>query len=109
MGVFGATVTWEARYDGVGYARVSPADDNEVVQLAALRAAGVGKGHVVVEHASGARQHRPVLDRLLAGLVEGDVLVVGKLDPLARSVSHLVQTVEDLGARGVAFRSRPPP
>ena len=48
---------------------------------------------------------RPGLDRAMKALKPGDTLVVWKLDRLGRSLSHLVQIVAELGARGVNFRS----
>lgn len=45
------------------------------------------------------------MTRLLDDLEEGDVLTVWKLDRLGRSVSHLVSVVDELGRRGVEFRS----
>lgn len=88
-----------------GYARVSTADQDLGPQLAALRGAGVEDGHVFTDHVSGARAQRPGLDAVMANLVRGDVLVVWKLDRMGRSLSHLVHTVEELGERGVGFRS----
>lgn len=88
-----------------GYARVSTQEQDAGLQLEALARAGVDQEHIVVEHVSGARAARPGLDRLLAQLVAGDVLTVWKLDRLGRSVSHLVAVVDELGRRGVEFRS----
>lgn len=88
-----------------GYARVSTTGQDVDVQVAALRRAGVGEGRVVVDHVSGVKASRPGLDRLLADLEDGDVLTVWKLDRLGRSVSHLVQLVDELGERGVQLRS----
>jgi DNA invertase Pin-like site-specific DNA recombinase len=88
-----------------GYARVSTADQDPELQLAALRDAGISAPHLVVDHASGARESRPGLDGLLAGLAGGDELVVWKLDRLGRSLSHLVRVLDQLGAGGVSFRS----
>lgn len=88
-----------------GYARVSTAQQDLGPQLAALVGAGVDQGHVVTDTISGSRAGRPGLDRLLEQLQRGDVLTVWKLDRLGRSVSHLVGLVEDLGGRGIQFRS----
>lgn len=88
-----------------GYARVSTADQNPASQDAALRRAGIAPEHIVTDHASGAREDRPGLTRLLAELEGGDVLTVWKLDRLGRSLSHLVNLVSDLGHRGIEFRS----
>ena len=84
---------------------MSTVDQAPAAQFAALRAAGIGAATIVVDHASGAREDRPGLTRLLGELVEGDVLTVWKLERLGRSVSHLVNVVDDLGRRGVQFRS----
>ncbi len=86
----------------VGYARVSTREQETVMQLAALRAAGVA---VVYEEQASAVRHRPVWEQCLAGLRSGDVLVVYKLDRLARSIAHFVAMFDMLKARGVAFRS----
>lgn len=88
-----------------GYARVSTSDQDAGLQFDALRRAGVEDGRIVTDHASGTREDRPELTRLLDDLEEGDVLTVWKLDRLGRSVSHLVSVVDELGRRGVEFRS----
>ena len=53
--------------------------------------------------ASGVRDDRPGLDSCLRALRKGDVLVVWKLDRLGRNLAHLVNTVQDLSARGVGL------
>jgi DNA invertase Pin-like site-specific DNA recombinase len=87
----------------IGYARVSTDDQVHDVQMDELRAAGCER--IFQEQGSGASRARPVLTRLLGNLTAGDVLVVVRLDRLARSVSHLLQVIEDLEQRGVHFRS----
>ena len=87
----------------IGYARVSTTDQNPELQLDALTAAGCER--VFVEKASGAQRDRPELLAALEYAREGDTIVVWRLDRLARSVKQLIETVEDLEARGVGFRS----
>ncbi len=86
----------------IGYARVSTADQSLDMQIEALKKAGCHQ--VFTDVASGAKAARPGLEKALAYLREGDTLVVWKIDrrPFA---SHLVQTVDELRERGVAFRS----
>ncbi|WP_284407616.1 recombinase family protein [Acidovorax sp. SUPP3434] len=86
----------------VGYARVSTKDQETRLQLDALAAAGV---QVLFEEQASAVKVRPVWDRCLQSLASGDVLVVYKLDRLARSISHFVNVFDVLRARGVGFRS----
>ena len=89
----------------VGYARVSTADQKPELQLDALRQ--VGCERIFVEKASGAQRDRPELRAALDYMRDGagDVLVVWKLDRLARSLKQLIETVEDLDRRKVGFRS----
>ncbi len=87
----------------VGYARVSADDETNDTQLDELRGAGCDR--IYQEHSSGVSRPRPVLTKLLGELTSGDVLVVVRLDRLARSVSHLLQVIRDLEHRGVQFRS----
>ena len=87
----------------IGYARVSTEDQATDAQVDELRAAGCQILHQ--EHGSGASRARPVLARLMREIGPGDVLVVVRLDRLARSVSHLLAVIEDLESRRAHFRS----
>jgi DNA invertase Pin-like site-specific DNA recombinase len=87
----------------IGYARVSTEEQATDAQIDELRAAGCKILHQ--EHGSGASRARPVLAKLMREISAGDVLVVVRLDRLARSVSHLLAVIEDLDARGAHFRS----
>jgi DNA invertase Pin-like site-specific DNA recombinase len=86
-----------------GYARVSTNGQTLAAQDAALRAAGVAK--VYFEKVSGAVTDRPELAKLLKRLDEGDVLVVTRLDRLARSTRDLLNILEAIGKAGAQFRS----
>ena len=91
----------------VGYMRVSTEGGRQVLDLQrdALLAAGVDERHLYEDHASGSRGDRAGLTKALAFLRSGDCLVVWKLDRLGRSLPHLLATVNELKARGIAFRS----
>ena len=91
----------------IGYMRVSSDGDRQVLDLQrdALSSAGVDARHLFEDHASGNRGDRAGLAKALAFLQPGDCFVVWKLDRLGRSLPHLLATVNDLKARGVAFRS----
>ena len=87
----------------VGYARISSASQNLDGQTDALTAAGCEK--VFADTASGKLAERPELALCLGYLRAGDTLVVWRLDRLGRSLRHLVETVNALAGRGVAFAS----
>jgi DNA invertase Pin-like site-specific DNA recombinase len=86
-----------------GYARVSTEGQSVEAQVAALTAAGADK--VFQEVASGAKTDRVQLRRLLHILGAGDVLMVTRLDRLARSTRDLLNTLAAITARGAGFRS----
>lgn len=87
----------------LGYARVSAEDQVNDAQLIELKAAGC---HTIFEEqGSGASRARPGLAKLLREIHAGDVLVVVRLDRLARSVSHLLAVIEQLEDKGAHFRS----
>ena len=94
------------RYMLIGYARVSKTDGSQSLDLQrdALRAEGVDAVNLYHDFASGVRDDRPGLDSCLRALRKGDVLVVWKLDRLGRNLAPLVNTVQDLSARGVGLR-----
>lgn len=86
-----------------GYARASSDGQSVTAQVAALRAAGAGK--VFRELESGAKTDRPQLRRALAALERGDVLMVTRLDRLARSIRELLNTLTAITGRKAGFRS----
>ena len=87
----------------IGYARVSTDEQATQAQEMELRSAGCEL--IVEEHGSGASRARPALAKLIREIKTGDTLVVVRLDRLARSVSHLLDVIEDLTAKGAHFRS----
>lgn len=89
----------------IGYARVSTQEQNLELQINALREAGCKK--IFMEKASGAQRDRPELKAALEYMRpnEGDVLVVWKLDRLARSLRQLIDTVEELEKDAIGFKS----
>jgi DNA invertase Pin-like site-specific DNA recombinase len=86
-----------------GYARVSTDGQSHADQVAALKAAGATK--VYREKESGVRTDRPQLAKAIAALDHGDVLIVTRLDRLARSPRDLLNVLHEVGERGAAFRS----
>ena len=86
-----------------GYARVSTDGQSVDAQVKALHAAGAEK--VIRETASGAKSDRAGLRRVLDGLDAGDVLIVTRLDRLARSTRDLLNTLAAIAGKGAGFRS----
>ncbi|WP_432443653.1 recombinase family protein [Rhizobium grahamii] len=87
----------------VGYARISPDAHRTDTQVAELRAAGCDQ--IRQDHASGTSDNRPVLEKVLSELTEGETLVVTNLDRLGQSAANLLQLIVRLLARGIHFRS----
>src|SRR5271157_3200218 len=86
-----------------GYARVSTDGPSLDAQVKQLRAAGAEK--VLRETASGAKTDRAQLRRALDQLAKGDVLMVTRLDRLARSTRDLLNTLATITGKGAGFRS----
>jgi DNA invertase Pin-like site-specific DNA recombinase len=91
-----------------GYARVSTTDQDLKIQQAALKAAGCTV--IRAEKATGTTMDgRTELATLLEFLRAGDVLVVTRIDRLARSLKDLQDIVHDLKGRGVFLRATEQP
>jgi DNA invertase Pin-like site-specific DNA recombinase len=86
-----------------GYARVSTRDQDLAAQDAELMAAGCAK--VFKEKISGAKTDRPELVKAIGRLEPGDVLVVTRLDRLARSTRDLLNVIAAIAERGAGFKS----
>jgi DNA invertase Pin-like site-specific DNA recombinase len=86
-----------------GYARVSTNGQSLDQQEAELLAAGCAK--VFKEKVSGAKTDRAELAKLLHKIESGDVLVVTRLDRLARSTRDLLNVIAALTERGAGFKS----
>jgi len=86
-----------------GYARVSSDGQSVAAQVENLTAAGAVK--IFQEKASGAKTDRAQLHRLLNALNDGDMLLVTRLDRLARSTRDLLNTLAIVTEKNAGFRS----
>jgi DNA invertase Pin-like site-specific DNA recombinase len=86
-----------------GYARVSTDGQSLAAQLDELKSAKCEK--IFQEKISGARSDRKQLAKLMALLAKGDVLVVARLDRLARSTRDLLNLLGTIGEKGAGFKS----
>ena len=87
----------------IGYARVSSVGQDHAGQVERLKAAGAAK--IFQEKRSGVDREREELKKCLDYVREGDTLLVTKLDRLARSAIDLLNIVQELQAKGVAFKA----
>jgi len=87
----------------LGYARVSTNGQDLAGQIAELDAAGCAK--IYREKVSGAKTDRPELAKLLRVLGPGDVVIVSRLDRLARSTRDLLNVLDAISKAGAGFRS----
>ena len=78
----------------IGYARVSTDGQSLEAQQAALKAAGAER--IFSEKISGAITDRKALAKALAALQTGDVLLVTRLDRLARSTRDLLNILDTI-------------
>jgi DNA invertase Pin-like site-specific DNA recombinase len=92
----------------IGYARVSTADQNLEIQIAALKAAGC---HVIrSEKRSGtSTSDRAELQTVLDFLRKGDCLMVTRIDRLARSIGDLQDIVRTVKAKGASLKATEQP
>lgn len=87
----------------IGYARVSTSGQTLAAQIEQLKAAGCTT--IFQETASGARADRPQLRKAIAILTPDNVLMVTRLDRLARSTRDLLNIVAQIEAQGARFKS----
>src|SRR4051812_7009885 len=87
----------------VGYARISTGEQTLDLQQDALQAASCTR--VFHDVISGAKDVRPGLTSALSHLRAGDVLVVWRLDRLGRTLTSLIDLLNQLAQREVGFRS----
>jgi DNA invertase Pin-like site-specific DNA recombinase len=87
----------------IGYARVSTNGQTLDAQIAQLKAAGATK--IFKEKVSGAKTDREQLAKAIAALDDGDVLIVSRLDRLARSTRDLLNVLATIAAKGARFKS----
>ena len=86
----------------IGYARCSTDKQDLTAQRQALKVLGVSEDRIYTDHGlTGTNRARPGLDQALAAVREGDVLIVSKLDRLARSVPDARAIAEQLEKKGV--------
>jgi DNA invertase Pin-like site-specific DNA recombinase len=86
-----------------GYARVSSDGQSLTAQVTELKGANCNR--IYQEKISGARSDRKQLTRLIAELGKGDVLVVTRLDRLARSTRDLLNLLDAVARKAAGFRS----
>jgi DNA invertase Pin-like site-specific DNA recombinase len=87
----------------VGYIRVSKQEQNENLQLDALKKEGCE--NIFTDKISGAKFDRKGLEEAIAYVRSGDTFVVWKLDRLGRSLKHLIDTLNILKGKDVDFIS----
>jgi DNA invertase Pin-like site-specific DNA recombinase len=87
----------------VGYARVSTDGQTLDAQQAALNSEGAEL--VYSEKMSGAKSDRKALASAIKALAAGDVLLVTRLDRLARGTRDLLNILDQVACKGAGFRS----
>lgn len=85
------------------YARVSTVAQDLTNQLAQLKAAGCEK--VFCEKLTGATADRPELKKMMAALVDGDVVIIPAVDRLSRDTTDLLIIAREMQKAGAGIRS----
>lgn len=87
----------------IGYARVSRIDQHLELQTDALKTAGVEK--IFTDKMTGAKMEREGFNELLAFVRENDIVIVWRLDRLARSLKDLIEISSKLEKKNVQLVS----
>ncbi len=88
-----------------GYARVSTNKQDLEAQIEALKKEGVHSSDIYSEEISSRVKKRPEFKRLLTNIESGDMLVVYKLDRIARSLRELIDIVDELNRSGCDIKT----
>ncbi|BCZ98030.1 TPA: recombinase family protein [Legionella pneumophila] len=90
----------------IGYVRIFKAEDRQLLklQIDSLIKYGVERVNIYQDLVSDKSEYFPGLDACLRALHKGDILVVWKLDRLARDLNHLINIVQDISAQGGDFK-----
>ena len=90
-----------------GYIRVSQAEGASglATQSRILNDHGLRDDRIFTDVASGRNMRRPAWQHLLEKLQPGDVVVVPRIDRLARNLTEGLRTIEELHAQGICIRS----
>lgn len=91
----------------IGYARVSTSGQDTAQQRAELAAAGCSR--IFSEKISGASRERPELQKMLDHIRAGDIIIVTRLDRLARSTIDLLHIGERIADAGAGLKSMAEP
>lgn len=86
-----------------GYARVSKNDQSLEIQIQKLKDTGCEE--IFMEKASGAKDDRTELSRLIEKLRRGDIVCVVRLDRLGRRMMKLVELINGFKEKGIEFIS----
>jgi len=89
----------------IGYARCSTTHQDTASQVAELRSAGCEDVYQEKVSSRAPLEKRPQLRRCLETLLEGDELVVSKLDRLGRSQVEVINRLSDLQTKGIYVRT----
>jgi len=89
----------------VGYARASTEDQPLHRQIDILVAAGVDKRNIYCENISGTKRNRPELNRMLAELQPGDIIVITELSRLSRSLLDTLEISNIIRQKGAGIKS----
>jgi DNA invertase Pin-like site-specific DNA recombinase len=87
----------------IGYARVSTKEQELALQIDALENAGCTR--IYQEKITGTNKNRPELQKMLEQLRDGDIIIIWKLDRLARSLKDLVGLVTEIQEKGAGLNS----
>ncbi len=88
----------------IGYIRVSTQEQNTLRQEVLMQELGVDE--IYIDRMSGKNTQRPELQRMMAFVRRGDTVIVESISRFARNTRDLLELIERLNDKGVAFVSR---